>query len=166
MNVMERIEPKKAYILFVEALNKRLGVDGKKLIEIAALAADQGKTVDDVVAMVEQDFWIYDGETPRDGYSYVCSAYVTSMWKAAGLFDGMEINATEFSPADVYHLNHFDLTTPRPDACVAADPNLPFCQILGKYRLYTDGYSSVDPYSHMNERCQINWPSYKRDEGC
>ena len=85
--------------------------------------------------MVEHDGWIYSGEEPRDGLSYVCSAYVTSMWKAAGLFDGMEINATEFSPSDVYHINVFDLTTPRPDACVAADPDIPFCQLLGKYRL-------------------------------
>ena len=88
------------------------------------------------------------------------------MWKAAGLFDDMEINATEFGPPDLYKLNVFDLTTPRPDACTVADPELPFCQILGKYRMFTSEYSTVDPYSHMNERCSINWPSYKRDEGC
>lgn len=50
------------------------------------------------MAVPEQDGWIYYGEEPRDGRSWVCSAYVTAMYKAAGLFGDMEINSTEFGP--------------------------------------------------------------------
>lgn len=60
-------------------------------------------SIQDVMALVEQDGWEYN-----DGLSYVCSAYVASMYKAAGLFDDMEINATEFHPRDIGMLNFFD----------------------------------------------------------
>jgi len=53
-------------------------------------------TVQDVIAMVEQDGWEYTGLTTPDGLAYVCSAYVTSMYKEAGLFGDLDINATEF----------------------------------------------------------------------
>lgn len=76
---------------FTEALNKRLGVEGKNIAEITELAAEQNMGIDDVMAMVELDGWEYTGEEPRDGLSYVCSAYVAAMYKAAGLFDDMDI---------------------------------------------------------------------------
>jgi len=38
---------------------------------------------------------MYTGEEPRDGLSYVCSAYVSSMYKVAGLYDDFFVNATE-----------------------------------------------------------------------
>jgi hypothetical protein len=60
------------------------------------------------MALPEIDGWEYTGEEPRDGWSYVCSAYVAAMYKAAGLFDDLEINATEFTPKDVYTLDFFD----------------------------------------------------------
>jgi hypothetical protein len=66
------------------------------------------------MAIPEKDGWEYAGIPPRDGVSYVCSAYVTALYKAAGLFDDLEINATEFSPRDVYQLNFFDRTFVRP----------------------------------------------------
>lgn len=43
-------------------------------------------TMDEVVAIPEIDGWQYN-----DGVSYVCSAYVAALYKAAGLFDDMEI---------------------------------------------------------------------------
>jgi len=164
--VFEELEPKKADIFFTQALNKRLGTEGKSIGEIAEIAAAQGMSVSDVMAMVEQDGWEYSGEEPRDGLSYVCSAYVAAMYKAAGLFGDDYINATEFTPKDVYSLAFFDQETPRPDACVSADPTSPWCQLLGKYRLELPGYNTVDSYAHMNEQCEINWPSYDRDTGC
>lgn len=36
--------------------------------------------------MVEKDEWVYS-----DGPSYVCSAFAAGLYKAAGLFDGMDI---------------------------------------------------------------------------
>ena len=65
-------------------------------------------TIEDVMAMVEEDGWQYYGEQPRDGLSYVCSAYVAAVWKAAGLFSPYFINATEFSPKDVYVMDFFE----------------------------------------------------------
>ena len=165
-SVLEQIMPETAYIFFTEALNKRLDVEDKNISEIAMIAAERGMSVQDVMAMVELDGWEYTGEEPREGLSYVCSAYVAAMYKAAGLFGDFKVQATEFTPRDVYSLNFFDLEYPRPDACVAADPELPYCQLLGKYRMTLPGYSTVDPYSNMNERCTVNWPSYSRDPDC
>jgi len=69
-------------------------------------------TVQQVMAMVEQDGWLYTGEVPRDGESYVCSAYVAALYKAGGILG--DVNATEFSPKDVYELDIFDKTYARP----------------------------------------------------
>jgi len=48
--------------------------------------------------------------------------------KAGGLFDDIEINATEFTPNDLYELDIF-LTDSNNRAydCTIADPNLPYC---------------------------------------
>lgn len=56
----------------------------------------------ELMAMPEKEGWIYEGIEPRDGRSYVCSCFVTAVYKAAGIFDDMEIESTEFSPKDVY----------------------------------------------------------------
>lgn len=61
------------------------------------------------MAMPEQDGWEY-----RDGLSYVCSGYSAGMYKAAGIFGDLEINATEFTPRDVYDLDIFDKHWNRP----------------------------------------------------
>jgi hypothetical protein len=165
-SIVEKIAPKVAYNFFTEALNKRLGVDGKNIAEIAALAASKNMEIEDVIAMVEQDGWEYTGEEPRDGRSYVCSAFVAAVWKAGGIWGDMEINATEFGPGDIYKLDIFEKNPKLPEQCVAADPDLPYCQLLGKYKFEMPGFSSVPLYAHMNEKCSINWPSYSRDDGC
>lgn len=99
------------------------------------------------------------------GYSYVCSAYVAAMYKAGGLLDE-SVNATEFATRDIYTLNFFDETTPLPDACVAADPELPYCQLNGNYRVHLPDYNTIDPYPSMFEKCEINFPTYARTPGC
>lgn len=45
-------------------------------------------TLEEVMALPERDFWEYEKLEPRDGWSFVCSAYVAALYKAAGLFDG------------------------------------------------------------------------------
>lgn len=112
--LIEEIKPTLAYNFFSEALNKRLGVDGKNIAEIAEIAAGKNMSVEDVMAMTEIDGWEYTGLEPRDGRNWVCSAYVAAMYKAAGLFGDMEVQSTEFATMDIYIMNLFDTETARP----------------------------------------------------
>ena len=48
----------------------------------------------EVLAIPEQDGWIYSGLS-HDGKSYVCSTYVAALWKAAGVFGNLTITASE-----------------------------------------------------------------------
>jgi len=99
--------------------------------------------------------------------AFVCSAYSASVYKAAGMFGDFDVNATEFTPRDVYNLNFFNTTKARPQACIDADPNLPYCQIIGKYRIdVSSDWSIVEPYANMNEHCPTSNPDYFRPEGC
>jgi len=36
--------------------------------------------MEDLLAIVEEEGWIYHGIEPRDGISYVCSAYVAAAY--------------------------------------------------------------------------------------
>jgi len=164
--LVEDIKPTLAMNFFTSALNKRLGVEGKNIAEIAMLGAEQGMSVEDVMAMTEMDGWEYTGLEPTDGRNWVCSAYVAAIFKAGGLFDDMDIQSTEFATMDVYVLDLFDTTTPLPEQCVAADPNLPYCQLLGKYQVELPWYNTIKPYDHMFENCAINYPTYERTPGC
>lgn len=129
-------------------------------------AYQQGMQIDEAMAIVEQDGWRYDFDGQTDVLSYVCSAYVAAIYKAAGVFGDMDINAVEFGTRDVYTMDLWDTTTPLPEACTAADPDLPYCQILGKYRVHLPDYNTITPYEHMFETCPINFPTYARPEGC
>jgi hypothetical protein len=48
--------------------------------QLFAEAARQNKTLEDVMAMVEVEGWEYEHIEPRDGKSYVCSAYVAAVY--------------------------------------------------------------------------------------
>lgn len=94
--------------------------------ELAVEAGKQNMTLEEVMAIPERDQWVYEGITPRDGWSYVCSAYVAALYKEAGLFDGFQVEGTEFTPKDVYTLNVFDLNYKKPEICEKADPGTPY----------------------------------------
>jgi hypothetical protein len=148
--------------LILEALNKRLEMSGSSFSEVVAEANRRGMTIDQVFAMPERDGWIYS-----DGPSYVCSCFVVGLWKAAGLFGDMNIHATEFTPRDIYQLNFFNKNPELPEQCKRADPNLPYCQILGKYQLELPAeFGTIEPYSHMNERCPSEGPDYFKPAYC
>ena len=98
--------------------------------------------------------------------SFVCSAYVSSVYKAAGLYDDFFINATEQTPRDVYMLDIFDANFKLPKACAEADPDLPYCQLSGNFRMRLPGYNTIKPYDYMNEACPSICPLYTRPEGC
>lgn len=116
------------------------------------------------MAMTEVEGWIYEGIAPKDGRAYVCSSYVAALYQAAGLLEN--INGPEFTPRDIYTLDVFNKNFTRPAACVQADPSMPYCQILGRFRLVHPGYSSIAPYDHMAEKCPSIAPDYFRPAGC
>lgn len=148
-------------------MNKRLGTEGLNMKGIAAAAADKNMSVQDVMAMPEQDGWIYTGLEPRDGEAYVCSAFTAAVWKAGGMFGDFTVNATEWTPRDMYMADFFDKNFKRPQQCIDADPTLPYCQLIGKYRIdIQKEWSLVKPYSHMNEQCPSVTPLYVRPDGC
>lgn len=153
-------------IFLNQALNKRLNTTGLNLTELAVEASTRGMTIDDVMAMVEVEGWEYTGLQPRDGRAYVCSAYVAALYQAAGLFAPFHINGPEFTPKDVYSLNFFDKNFKKPAACAQADPDQPYCQILGKYRMKFPNWSTVEIYEHMAEHCPTAAPDYIRLDGC
>ena len=77
------------------------------------------------------------------------------------------MQGTEFTPRDVYMLTLFDTKYDRPQVCVDADPNLPYCQILGDYRIDLGAeYGTIEPYNNMDERCPSIAPHFIRPDGC
>lgn len=64
----------------------RLGTKGLKFHEIQTELTKQGMDWGDLFSAVEKDEWIYS-----DGPSMVCSSFVIGVYKAGGLFDGMEV---------------------------------------------------------------------------
>jgi hypothetical protein len=133
-----------------------------QIIQYAAqtLSLDFGE----LISLPEQDSWVY-----TDGRSLVCDVFVCTIWKAAGLFDDLaeEIQCTELTPRDVYTMNVFD-TNPdnRPDICKFTDPDLPFCQLGGKYQLDLPGYGTIQPYANMEQNCPGQPPLYLRPSNC
>ena len=120
------------------------------------------KTVNEVLAMPEQDDWLYE-----KGPALSSGGFAMHLYRAAGLFDeDIEFNANEFLPKDVYQLAIWNSTFERPEQCVQADPHLNFCQLIGDFRIELPGYNTLKPYSNMNERCESIPTAYKRTEGC
>jgi len=60
-NLLSEIDPDTIGVFFTSGLNKRMGVEGKSINDISALAAAKGMLVDDVMAMKEIDGWEYEG---------------------------------------------------------------------------------------------------------
>lgn len=163
ISLLELILPKAVDLYFNEALNFRLGTKGLKFNQAVIEAAKRNITIHELMAIPEQDEWVYS-----NGLNFICSSIVVAMWKAGGMFGDLVINAAEFTPRDVVQLDIFekDFHMNRPQVCKDADPNLEYCQLFGKYRVDLYPYNFVKPYSHINERCPSNGPKYERPEGC
>lgn len=165
-SLLERIDKNLTDLFIGQSLNKHLGTEGLNITEIQLEAAKRGMNFTDVAAVVEEDGWIYSGYY-HDGESLVCSCFVTAMWKAAGLFGDMEINSVEQSPKDIYQMDIFNKNWDRPQVCKDADPGVNFCQLLGSHRMEFPGFSSIEPYPHMNDKCTSLPPYFIRGpEGC
>lgn len=164
-SIFEKFDKNTTDIFLSSGLNKRLGTKDLDVAGIAAEAAKRGMKFGDVMAMVEEDGWTYEGFY-HDGEAMVCSAYVAAMWKAGGLFGDLKINANEFTPKDLYQVKLFNPDFKRPAQCEEADPGQPWCQLLGKYRMTFPGYNTLDMYEHMNEKCPSLAPDFVRPDGC
>lgn len=166
-SILERFDKNVTDTFFSEALNFHLGTKNLNITELAIESGKRNMSISDSMAIVEQDGWKYSGMY-HDGEAMVCSAFVTAMWKAGGLFGDLEVNAVEWGPKDVYQVDFFNKNyiNERPQQCKDADPNEHFCQLLGKYRFTFPGYSSVKPYAHMNDHCPSIAPDFERPEGC
>lgn len=132
------------------------------LNQIVSAAAKHNMTFEDLVAIPEEYGWKYS-----DGENFVCSCFVTAFLKAGGAFGDLEILPQEFGPKDLYQTNLWNNNSDsRPEVCKTADPNFPFCQIMGKWRIEFKGVNSINPYSHMNEKCDSVGPEFVRNDGC
>lgn len=163
--MIEKFDKNLTDIFFTSSLNFKLGTKNLNITEVADEAALRGLNISDVMAIVEQDGWNYTGEY-HDGESMVCSSFVVGLWKAGGLFGDLPINAVEWGPKDVYQVDFFNKNPTRPQQCIDADPNQPWCQLLGKYRMTFPGFSTIKPYAHMNDKCPSIAPDFVRPDGC
>ncbi|KAL0916937.1 hypothetical protein M5K25_014492 [Dendrobium thyrsiflorum] len=165
MIMWSKIQPAYAANMWNEALNKRIQTEGLDLPDIIVEAEKLGLSFDKLLAIPEQDDWIYS-----DGKSTSCVAFILEMYKSAGLFDPIasSIQVNEFTIKDAYSLNFFENNYSRlPEWCNKEDTvKLPFCQIKGRYRMELPGYNTMQPYPHMNEKCPSLPPDYDRPSFC
>lgn len=85
-SILERIIPPTITKFLTEALNQRLGTKGLNIPQVTIELSNRGLTWGDIWAQVEKDEWIYS-----DGPSMVCSAFAAGIYKAGGLFEGLDI---------------------------------------------------------------------------
>ncbi|XP_027360124.1 uncharacterized protein LOC113868598 [Abrus precatorius] len=164
MSMWTRMQPAYAANMWNEALNKRLGTEGLDLHDILVETEKRGIAFDQLLTIPEQDEWVYS-----DGKSTTCVAFILSMYKAAGILGPISssIQVTEFTIRDAYMLRIFeDNQTRLPRWCNNENDRLPFCQILGEYRMELPGYNTLDPYANMNEQCPSLPPTYVRPMKC
>jgi len=158
--------------LFHQAFNKRLGnTNFNRAADQFKFADDKGIGSSKLPTLPEQDAWDYNTtrfDKPAVGKSMVCCVFVCNIWKAAGLFKdiGDQIQCGEQTNWDIYVMNFFDTTTPRPPQCVAADPNNQLCQLEGKYTLNLNNFNTKKPYPKYGENCPGVAPDYKKPADC
>ena len=149
-------------IFITELLNIRVGKSGLTFQQAIAEAARQGKSLEEILAEPEVEGIVY-----HDGVSLVCSSFVVAFWKHGGLFGDLDLSPNEFGPKDIYQMDIFDKNYERPQECIDDNPDLPYCQVMGKFVLdLGDTYSSISIYDHMNEKCSSQAPDFIREDGC
>jgi hypothetical protein len=163
--IIDRTIPYISYKMYNQALNFRLGgTDFARTAEIYQYARDSaGLNFTSLIILPEQDSWVYN-----DGPSMVCDVFVCNVLRAGGIFGdiGDQVQCAELTPRDVYSLNIWDTNVTRPEACVTADPDLPFCQLGGAYQLNLPGYNEIAIYPNYANNCPGIPPDYIRPAGC
>jgi hypothetical protein len=166
LGLIDTVDPELATTFWLQSMSKRLGVSHNitALQAMNMAAKNLGMDFGHFYTIPEQDAWVYS-----DGYSMVCDVLVCEMWKASGMFGNLAdaIQCTEFTNWDAYSLNVFDANYKLPAACAAADPELPYCQILGKYRMNLNQYNTRPLRAHMAEQCPRGTPpDFPKPDGC
>lgn len=148
MGFAERIIPfdfkGSIYNFLIQGLNHRLDSNCTTLQCIYEIIDPMKMSLSQVVAIPEQDSWRYEGNL-----SMVCDVFVFQMLKHGGVID-KNIQATEQTPKDVYQMHLWEVPSSLPEVCTAADPSLPFCQIMGTYILPLFGWNQREIYDTMN----------------
>lgn len=144
-----------------KAMNKRLGTEGLTYREIIKKATERGMDIGEVVAIPEKEEWNYEY-----GKSYVCSCFGAAILLHSGMFGDITYNPQEFAGRDVFMMNIWDKDYDLPEECQQNDPDLPYCQIAGDYKIIPRWYSTIDVYQNMNDHCPSRSPDYFRPEGC
>ena len=160
-SLLYKFYPAGADLFGTEALNFRLNTTGLTIPQIIAEAARRNMTFEELMAIPEKEGLPY-----KDGVSYTCSCFVIAFWEHGGLFGDKVVLPNEFTPRDLYMLDIYDKDFQRPKECIDDNPNVPYCQVTGTFVLELENYSTVEPYSHMNERCPSIGPDFIRKDGC
>ena len=161
LKLLDNVIPDIVKRMFTDGMNKRLETDNLSLTEIWEEIYKKDITFGELLSMVEKDEWNYN-----DGKNMVCSSFVVAMYKNAGLFGDLKINATEFTPKDLYELDFFDITGKYvPEYCKDSAPR-GYCQFSGRIDMDIGDIGTVTPYDHMNEKCPSMIPDFKREDGC
>jgi len=159
--------------MFTQPLNKRLNTTCTSLrciinvLNVNKAAGRSPSSFVEAVAIPEQD-----GAKYGANLSMVCSEFAAHGWKT-GLGGASpvwaQIEAAEQTPRDNYQMALFDTTGARFTAAqcpggVTTSPSGPgaYCQIMGVWRMYLNGYNSIPLYAGMNNRCPAQWPTYTR----
>lgn len=161
--------------IFLPAWNIRVTGDatsGLSATEIYRKASETGLSYEDIFSIVESDSSLYpntfNNGTQGMAPAMVCDVLVCNIWKAGGLFNGIdnEFNCGEQTNNDVYNLNVLAPFKTRPEKCVAADPSNNLCQLVGKYQMTLPTVGTRAPYKHMQEHCPGKAPHYERSDDC
>ena len=162
-SLISKVYPALSDAFITEIINIRAGAKNLTFPQAIAEASRKGKSLEELLADPEPEGVIYS-----DGLNYVCSCFVVAYWKHGGLFGDLDISPNEFGPKDIYMLDIFDKNFSRPQECIDDNPDLPYCQVMGKLvlKLEEELYSTIKPYAHMNERCSSQGPDFIREVGC
>ena len=161
-SVISKFSPSITNTMLGEGLNIRLKTEGLTYQQAIAEAARRGKSFEELIAEPELEEYTYS-----DGKNYVCGAFVAAFLEHGGMFDGITFSPNEFGPRDLYNLDIFDKNFTRPQACIDDNPDLPYCQVMGKFILELEKeYSTIKPYDHMFYYCPSVGPDFIRDDGC
>lgn len=106
-----------ATIVYSPGLNKRVGLENAPLLEVFKKAHDMHLSSIDLVAIPEQDSWLYatkQNGKPVKSRAMVCVDFACQVLKAAGVFGNLDFNCNELNLVDLHKLKIFDENHKRP----------------------------------------------------